>query len=350
VTTQIFIRKEYRDNEFRVPIIPSDIKKLVNEGFTVYVETSKTRCFSDKEYIENGAILVNNSWENYPNALIIGIKELDSFKKLNNHTHIFFSHSYKNQTNSKQILDAFRKSNSKIYDLEYFLDGSNNRLIAFGFHAGIVGGALGIMQYYYKNYGYNLNNLEVQKSFIDYINCINNKYDIPYTIDIGIVGPKGRCGQGVIYLLKNVFKTVKMNLFFFDKNTPKNDLHYCDIIYNCINLQGDNGTWIDLNTEFEKNTVIVDISCDFTNKYNPIKIYDSATTWIKPVLNLKNVSIIAIENLPSLLPYDSSVYFSKRLTQLLIDYKNGDKNKYWENNLNIYNYFSSKSSDEITFV
>jgi hypothetical protein len=209
VTNQIFIRKECRENEFRAPIVPSDIKKLVNNGFTVFVESSDTRCFSDKEYLINGAFIVNATWENYPNALIIGIKELDDLNKLNNHTHIFFSHSYKNQTNSKQILDAFNQSNSKIYDLEYFLDNDGNRLIAFGFHAGIVGGALGIMQYYHKYYGYNINNLQAENCFLDYINYINNKYDIYGTISVGIIGPYGRCGQGVIYLLKNIFKTVK---------------------------------------------------------------------------------------------------------------------------------------------
>ncbi len=342
---RIFIRKECRENEFRAPIVPSDVNKLVNQGFTVFVESSDTRCFSDKEYLINGAFVVNESWESYPNALIIGIKELDNLEKLHNHTHIFFSHSYKNQTNSKQLLEAFKQSNSKIYDLEYFLDNNGNRLIAFGFQAGIVGGALGIMQYYQRFYGYNINNLQTENCFLNYIEYINNTYDIYRTINIGIIGPNGRCGQGVIYLLKNIFKTVRMNLYLFDKNISKTNLNQCEIIYNCINLQGDNGTWIDSNTEFNKNTVIVDISCDYTNKYNPIKIYNSATTWKKPVINYnKNVSIIAIENLPSLLPIDSSIYFSKKLTQLLIEYKNGDKKNHWKNNLNIFYNMINKIS------
>ena len=72
----IFIRNESYDNEYRCPIVPKDIIKLKLYGFTIYVESSTTRCYSDKEYEKWGAILVNDNWINYNDCIIIGLKEL----------------------------------------------------------------------------------------------------------------------------------------------------------------------------------------------------------------------------------------------------------------------------------
>ena len=77
-----------------------------------------------------------------------------------------------------------------------------------------------------------------------------------------------------------------------------------DIFYNCIKLEEDyNETWFDENTEFKHPIIICDISCDYMKSNNPIKIYNEKTTWEKPIYNYNNfVDIIAIDNLPSLLP------------------------------------------------
>ena len=96
------------------------------------------------------------------------------------------------------------------------------------------------------------------------------------------------------------------------------------------------GTWYDSTTPFYKNTVIVDISCDYTSLNNPIKLYNSKTTWEEPVFSYNNlVDIIAIDNLPSLLPSESSSEFSSILTNLLKQYHT-DPNGYWANNLETF--------------
>ena len=107
-------------------------------------------------------------------------------------------------------------------------------------------------------------------------------------------------------------------------------------IYNCINLEKNIGTWFNKDTIFNNNLIIVDISCDYNNKYNPIQIYNNKTTWIEPVYSYnKYVDIIAIDNLPSLLPFESSKQFSSILIELLRTFNNDYKN-YWKNNLSIY--------------
>jgi alanine dehydrogenase len=93
--TKIYLRKEYYDNEYRSPLIPNDINKLIKNNFIVYVQSSNNRCFTDNEYCENGAIIVDDEWYNYSDCIIIGIKELYFLDKLNNSTHLYFSHTYK---------------------------------------------------------------------------------------------------------------------------------------------------------------------------------------------------------------------------------------------------------------
>ena len=324
---KIFIRKETYSNEFRCPIIPKDVNILNNYGFEVYVESSINRCFSDDEYFKNGAIIVNNSWFNYKDIIVVGLKELNNIEKLNKHIHVYFSHTYKNQINSNFILSQFKNSNSILYDLEYFLE-NNKRIITFGYYAGIVGGALGILQYILKNNNKKLYNL----TFWNSINELLSKIKIENNnIKVCVIGPNGRCGNGVQYILK------QLNIQFISltKNDQKNNLHEYDILFNCINLQENVGVWFDENTQFYKNIVIVDISCDYNNPNNPIKIYNNKTTWLDPVYSYNSfVDIIAIDNLPSLLPYDSSTEFSRILVHLLKLYPKN--HYYWKNNYEIF--------------
>jgi saccharopine dehydrogenase (NAD+, L-lysine-forming) len=328
---KIFIRKETYNNEFRCPIIPKDIKELKDFGFEVFVESSNYRCYTDEEYYKYGAIIVNDSWFKYNDFIIIGIKELNDINKLNNHIHVYFSHSYKNQNNSKLILSEFKKSNSILYDLEYFLD-NNKRLISFGYYAGIVGGGLGILQYLLKSNNKKLYNLKYWRSIESLLLCINlKKNNILNNIKICIIGSNGRCGIGVQYILN----ILKIPFICLTRNDDKNKLIDFDILFNCINLQENIGIWFDNETQFYKNLVIVDISCDYNNPNNPIKIYNNKTTWLEPVFSYNNfVDIIAIDNLPSLLPYNSSIEFSSILIKLLKLYPHN--HYYWKNNYEIF--------------
>ena len=336
---KIFIRKEIYNNEFRCPIVPNDIPYLLSLNFIIYVESSSNRCYIDEEYEKKGAIIVNNSWYDYNNTLIIGIKELYDIERLNKHYHIYFSHSYKNQLNSKYILDTFKKSNSILFDLEYFLK-NNQRLITFGYYAGIVGCSLGLIQYFLKLENKKLYNLNYWNSINDLKQHIYNNIKYDTKLSICIIGSNGRCGSGVKYMLD----LLNFSYTCLNKNDEKNNLTHYDIIYNCINLTEKINIWFDDNTIFNKNLIICDISCDYNNIYNPINIYNNKTTWIHPVYSYNNyVDIIAIDNLPSLLPFDSSNSFSSKMIHLLGTFSNDNYN-YWKNN---YQIFINKINYEI---
>jgi len=309
----IYLRSESNPFEKRTPLIPSDCKRLSKNGFLVYVQKSRHRIFSDQDYEDSGAIITDLPWYDsiFQHCLILGLKEFPELDRLSSHSHMFFSHSYRNQTNANKILNAFHNSKSRIYDLEYITDDSKNRLLAFGEYSGYVGAALGLI--YFQN-GF-LSKLTPWNSYEDMLSAIPSEFSaLP---KVAILGPNGRCGKGVRKLLDRV--SIPYTPIY--RETEKHELNQFDIVFNCILLDPrSTEIWMDENTEFPNPCILVDISCDPTKPNNPFRIYDHATTWSEPVFrpNGKNTSIIAIDNLPSLLPKESSEYFSDRLTSLFI--------------------------------
>jgi len=312
----IILRKEIKKNEYRTPLIPSDCKKLINAGYSVFVESSDNRCFKDGEYYENGCEIIDNI--NRSDALIVGLKEFDyTNNKLFSLNHLYFSHCFKNQIGAELILKNFKKYGGTILDYEYMLDKNGKRLIAFGFWAGFAGMSLGLAQYLQKiNNLPDLNNLH---PIFNYYEIIKNFKKINFNnIKIAIIGVNGRCGLGCRYLLD------KLNINFtgYTKNDPKNNLEEFDIIVNCIYLSPDfNGIFLNKENlyKFKNLKVIVDVSCDINAKNNPIKLDYNLTTFKEPIYKINDqIDIICIDNLPSFLPKDSSIEFSNKLTQLLL--------------------------------
>ena len=332
--TLIYLRAELNVNEHRCPIVPQNIKQLIQSGFIIYVETSLNRIYADIEYEIEGAIITKEPWYNkkFQSGLIIGLKEIPNMEKLDSHKHIYFSHSYKNQNNCYTTLEAFSKSNSIIYDFEFLLDENNKRIIAFGFYAGFVGCCLGLMQYYTKiNKHQNINNLIPYKSQLELLTNVSKCIASEKGLKIAVIGPNGRCGVGVI----NVLTYFNIEFDRITREDSKKNLQEYDIIFNCIVLDTNlNEIWLDTNTIFSKSITIVDISCDYNSINNPIKIYEKLTTWEKPVYSYnENVDVISINNLPSLLPKDSSDEFSEILVRLLLNFNNDST---WEKNKKYY--------------
>lgn len=324
----LYIRKECRMNEYRTPIIPEDVARLLHHGFIICIQKSNTRIYTDDEYKASGAVMTELEWFDplFKDAYIIGLKELNHLDKLSNHKHVYFSHSYKNQSGAKQLLETFYNSGSVIYDFEYFLDENEKRTISFGFYAGIAGCYLGLMQYLKKRYeNANISDITPDDFKIEKMDDIlskhlyvgNDKKREQKEIRIAIVGPNGNCGSGV----KSVLDKFSLKYDEFIKTTDKSGLNRYDIVYNCITLQTEcKEIWFTENTVFENPIVITDISCDSSKENNPIAMYNNDTTWETPVFSYsKNVDIIAISNLPSLLPKESSKFFSNKCVELLLD-------------------------------
>jgi len=331
----IYLRCEINENEKRTPIIPTHVPILMENGFSVFVEPSKNRIFTDNEYLNQGAIITNKPWfhPDFQFALIIGLKEIRELDKLNNHKHLYFAHCYKNQHNSQHILNSFLNSKSVIYDFEYFYNNDNKRLISFGLYAGITGALLTLLHYSLKQCGSRLSNLSHWNDIYDVLRELYENKHLFEELTICIIGANGNCGNGVTFILD------KLDLQYttYDRNSDKSNLKNSDFLFNCINLHElSNEIWFDKDTVFDKSIIICDISCDYSKQNNPIQIYSENTTWENPVFQYNEfVDIIAINNLPSLLPKESSQFFSSKCIELINDISN-DENHYWINNERVF--------------
>ncbi len=77
--------------------------------------------------------------------------------------------------------------------------------------------------------------------------------------------------------------------------------------------------------------MIGDIACDPDSDYNPVPVYDRATTWQAPALRVHDdapLDVMAIDNLPSMLPLESSEDFAGQLLPTLLQLQ-GDENGVW---------------------
>ena len=328
----IIIRREFKNNEYRVPIVPDDCIVLIRKGFIVYVEKSPNRCFTDKEYYNVGCNLISDYTtleHNIKTMLIVGLKELDIMNSVHfGYKQMYFSHTFKNQTDSKIILSKFKLHGGFIYDMEYFTDDTDTRLIAFGYYAGIAGCYLGLLQYYMKQINLNImniipiNNIEILYYNLYFILNLNKKPSI------AIIG-NGRCAKGCIKFLDSL----NIDYTIFKRNDMKSELINYNIILNCIHVNSYIEPFITIDSlkQFDMLSVIVDISCDYNNINNPLPIYNNMSTFDNPAIHINEmVDVIAIDNLPSLLPRDSSIEFSSNLVKILTNMKG----KYWDVNIN----------------
>ena len=340
----LYLRAEDYEHEYRTPLVPMDIGRLVQNGVVVYVQSSTgQRVYSDDAYAAVGAKITILPWydDMFCDALIVGIKILPSIDRLCGHRHLYFSHAFRgqgqvcdqdqgqDQGQNNTIIQAFRQTSSLLYDFEYMVDETGQRLLAFGHFAGIVGAGLGLLQYFARtSEDTYICNLQSWTDVADYeqdmravADCVR-LFQLPR---IAVIAPRGRCGRAVCEFLD----TMGFSYIGIDIHDSKTDLlDRFDIVYNCVLLSTDQeDVWItadqaDAQTDHK---VIVDISCDVTKRNNPFReLYQDVGTWTQPVLFVAPfVDALVLDNLPSLLPKSSSIAFSGALTDLLLSKDEG---------------------------
>src|SRR3954452_23663140 len=143
----VWIRSESRGTERRAPVVPADVPLLLDAGFEVTVEESPQRIFAIEEYAAAGASVVGEgAWTDAPDdAYVLGIKELPDEPASLRHRHIYFAHAFKGQEDARGTLERFRRGGGRLLDIEYLTDERGKRVVAFGYWAGYVGAALGVL-------------------------------------------------------------------------------------------------------------------------------------------------------------------------------------------------------------
>ena len=145
----LWLRHETRTTERRTPIVPSDARRLVENGVTLTVEESPQRVFPTEAYEAVGCRVVEaGSWADAPaDAVIVGLKELPDEPAELRHRHVFFGHAFKAQPGAEALLRRFVAGGGALLDMEYLEDDNGRRLAAFGYWAGYVGAALAVLHH-----------------------------------------------------------------------------------------------------------------------------------------------------------------------------------------------------------
>jgi len=321
------IRAEERENERRTPVTPASAAALVAQGHKVTVEDSETRCILTAALAEAGAdIAPAGSWRQAADtAVILGLKELPAGLTPLAHTHIMFGHAFKGQPDGPALLSRFRAGDGRLLDLEYLTDQDGRRLAAFGYWAGFAGAGVSLIAYAAQANAGLCPAVGVYESADSLAADIRRRLGTlsPRAI---VIGALGRVGTGARDMCSRAgVATTGWDIAETAHGGPYPEVLEHEVFLNCI-LAGPGCPQFvppDTATRTRKLRVIGDIACDPGSDYNPVPVYDRATSWEAPVIRIAErpvLDVMAIDNLPSLLPAESSEDFAAQLLPLLLDF------------------------------
>lgn len=321
--THLWIRAESRPNEERVGITPEGVAKLVAHGFQVTFEDSATRIMPSGPFAEAGAeIAAEGSWPEAPqDAIIFGLKELPEANTPLIHRHIMFGHAYKGQEAGARLLKRFAAGGGSLYDLEYLIEENGRRVAAFGYWAGYAGAAVSLLAWAAQKQGGTCppvstwpNSESLQAELAAALD--RTKLDRPNAI---VIGALGRVGTGARDLCNQMgVGTTDWDMAETASGGPFPQILEHDLFFNCILAAPGCPVFVPASATTDKRrlSVIGDVACDPQSEFSPIKVYDLETTWENPVTRAYDappLDVMAIDNLPSLLPLESSIDFAGQL-------------------------------------
>jgi alanine dehydrogenase len=349
----------------RVALTPAQCKFLMKnvENVMVYVEPSPNRCYSDAEYEKAGAILSND----LSNCnLLLGIKEVPVSQLIPNKRYMFFSHTKKMQPYNRALMQAMVQKNITLIDYECLEHNDGQRIIGFGFFAGIVGAHNGIMAYGNRTGAFKLERVHKIK---DYRALIHTYFGLKLPpVKIAVTG-SGRVAHGILeimnlldvqevepdeYLSKSFDYPVYVHLkgsnlyqHSINKTYQRDHFHEHPEEYTCLFEQYAAHTDILMNGIYwaadvprlfsmelmQSNQFKIQTIADITDDKNgsvPCNLGDA--TIEDPVYGVdkltgeqtapylpNSVDIMAVGNLPNELPRDASRYFGEQLIKYILD-------------------------------
>ncbi|HQV86175.1 MAG TPA: NAD(P)-dependent oxidoreductase [Chitinophagaceae bacterium] len=349
----------------RVALTPAQCKWILKNSSDVkiIVQSSPDRCFSDREYLSAGVELKEYLGEC---DLLFGIKEVPVAQLIPGKTYLFFSHTKKKQPQNQKLLQAIIDKKITLIDYECLEHEDGQRIIGFGFFAGVVGAHNGMMAYGNRTGLFKLDRVYKQRSFRE---LIHNYFGLRLpNVKIAITG-SGRVAHGILeimnlmeihemepedYLKRRfsypVYTQLKGAELYKHKETGKYNrehFHEHPEEYSCkffkYTSQTDilmNGIYWDKTMPrlFEKEDAksenfIIQTIADITDDANgsvPINVGDQSID--NPVYGidkktlektapylLNSIDIMAVGNLPNELPRDASRYFGEQLIKHVLE-------------------------------
>ena len=333
----LHLRDEARQSERRTPVVPADLRPLIDAGWTIRVESSTKRVFPDSEYRDAGCEIVEpGSWmQADPDAVILGLKELPETPPALANRMIHFAHIFKDQFGWRDEIERFRRGGGTLYDIEFLVDDTGRRSAAFGYWAGWMGAALALWRHLAREQSEtgpfaNLSSFEGRETVSAEIRRLaGNAATLPRCI---VIGAKGRSGSGAVNALEIAGCSVTQWDMEETAQLDRDALLGHDLLVNCVLMTGPGlllATPQDLASPSARITTISDVSCDPLSDYNPLPVYSAPTSWEQPFIDIgrnglgKEIELTAIDNLPSLIPLESSEDFSSQFAPALVRFDTG---------------------------
>ena len=369
--TNIGIIRESRNDENRTPLVPEHIKKYKesNPNINFIIQPSNSRCFSDEEYELCGAKINENLNEC---SIIFGVKEIDPNILINNRTYLFFSHTFKinkQQKNiekhKKDLLLSILNKKITLIDYENIRGKNGTRCLGFGRFAGIVG-CYNTLNLLLRVIG--KQSLASAYKIDDYERLVLNLKNLYFPKTKILVTGDGRVAKGVIELLnltnikavsKKDFLEKKFDQPIFcnletkdyvtnNSSTNFNLEHFIDNPqdYSSSALQYLKETDILISAHYwdpsspkifenedlkvlQNLKIVGDITCDINGSV-PTTIrsttIEEPNYWIERYTlkeideNNDGIAVMAVDNLPSELPRDSSTEFSEGIIKEVLPF------------------------------
>ena len=366
------IRERKNPPDRRVVLSPKACQKVVSiyPKAEIIVEPSPIRAFSDDAYVQLGVSVADKMKEC---DVLLGVKEVPIEALIPSKKYFFFSHTIKKQPYNRELLRAILEKNIELYDHEVITNAQEQRVVAFGRYAGIVGAYNGFRAYGLKYGIFELpkaNDLADQQALISEL----KKLKLP-NIKVLLTG-RGRVGNGSREMLDGMgMRRVNVGEYLVDEfNEPV----YCQIDAGEYNKRKDGvrGNKVDFFTnpgDYKSNffrfakvtdyyiaghfygqgapylftredakhadfriSVVADVSCDIDGPVastlrpstiaDPIYGYNPMTESETDYKNPDAIAVMAVDNLPCELPRDASAGFGDAFIKNVIPaFFNGDK-------------------------
>jgi saccharopine dehydrogenase (NAD+, L-lysine-forming) len=356
------LRETKHPAERRVPLTPSQAAYIQKTfpSLKILIQPGKNRIFTDVEYskagIEVRENLSNCDW-------LIGIKEVNIEDFIEGKNYLFFSHVIKKQAHNFEMFSEIVKKAITLVDYELFTDDKGFRLVAFGRWAGIVGAYNGLRAWGIRHNRYFLKPAYLchsRQELFENVHLLRKP-----SLKILITG-EGRVAGGVMELLSS-FGATKIDISdFLSREFPVpvycqiGPQHYTkhisgqefDFRHFALVAREYHSTFSpftraadmlitahywdpaspkmikmeDMQLPGFRVQIIADISCDIDGPiastlrastiedpfydFDPFKGKEMA-----PFSGEKNITIMAVDNLPAELPRDASESFGQTLIE-----------------------------------
>ncbi|MFN6116649.1 MAG: NAD(P)-dependent oxidoreductase [Flavobacteriales bacterium] len=359
------IREGKQPADRRVPLTPAQCRRVLERfpHLDLVVQRSPVRAFTDAEYQAAGITLVDDLADR---DLILGVKEVPLDMLLANKSYLFFSHTIKKQAHNQKLLRAVLDKGITLIDHELLTNPHGERVLAFGYWAGVVGAYNGFRAWQLLHGGpallpaHECHDLEELEQHL-------HAYPLPQDLRIIMTGG-GRVGKGAMGVLERAgVERVTPEAFLadtfngpeytalgsadlyeredgrpFDKEAFHHDpsghrsklLHYARKaqIYMACHFWDARGPKIlsaeDLRDQELMLQVVADISCDVGGPIDctlkastiadPFFGYDRSTGREVPPGSPGSVTVMSVDNLPCELPRDASDAFGNDLVERVL--------------------------------